>query len=136
MKYLVDSRLIVDVLEGETEAARRALALFKAHAQDELLLAQVSYVALSSSFLGIRSMQDAFLGNLNVKVAGDAPMEVLDAAYTAWSRYRDDNPEDAEADSAFNTLYVGALGLLYDGVMTSRGSFFKKYFETLNVVEP
>ena len=135
MKYLVDLQLILDVLEGETDGAKGAMALLEKHRADELVLAPTSYVALGPFFMGIQSMQDRFLGNLGVKVAETAPATVLDAAYSAWSRYQKENPADRGGRGAFDRLYVGAYALLFDGILTRNGGFYRAYFETLNVVD-
>ena len=136
MKFLVDPQLVTDALKGESEEGRRALDLFEAHKADELILAQTSYIALSSAFMGIRSMQDRFLETLGVRVTKNAPARVMDAAYSAWSRYQQDNPRIAGGNSVFDQLYIGAYALLYDGILTRQGDLYRKYFETLNVVEP
>ena len=136
MKFLVDPQLVTDALKGESEEGRRALDLFEAHKADELILAQTSYIALSSAFMGIRSMQDRFLETLGVRVTKNAPARVVDAAYSAWSRYQQDNPRIAGGNSVFDQLYIGAYALLYDGILTRQGDLYRKYFETLNVVEP
>ena len=136
MKFLVDPQLIKDALKGESEAGKSALALFEAHKADELILAPTSYVALSPAFMGIRSMQDRFLETVGIRVARNAPAKVMDAAYSAWSRYQQDNPRIAGGNSVFDQLYIGAYALLYDGILTRQGDLYRKYFETLNVVEP
>ena len=136
MKFLVDPQLITDALKGESEAGKSALALFEAHKEDELILAPTSYIALSPAFMGIRSMQDRFLETLGVRVTRNAPAKVMDAAYSAWSRYQQDNPRIAGGNSVFDQLYIGAYALLYDGILTRQGDLYRKYFETLNVVEP
>ena len=38
--------------------------------------------------------------------------------------------------SVFDQLYIGAYALLYDGILTRQGDLYRKYFESLNVVEP
>ena len=136
MKFLVDPQLITDALNGESEGGRRALGLFEAHKADELILAPTSYIALSSAFMGIRSMQDRFLENIGVRVTKNAPAKVMDAAYSAWSRYQQDNPRIAGGNSVFDQLYIGAYALLYDGILTRQGDLYHRYFESLNVVEP
>ena len=135
MKFLVDPQLITDALNGESEEGRRALNLFEAHKADELILAPTSYIALSPAFMGIRSMQDRFLETIGVRVSRNAPAKVMDAAYAAWSRYQQDNPRVAGGNSVFDQLYIGAYALLYDGILTCQGDLYRKYFETLNVVE-
>ena len=136
MKFLVDPQLIVDALRGESEDGRRALALFEAHKADDLILALTSYVALGPAFMGIRSMQDRFLETIGVRVSRNAPAKVLDAAYSAWSRYQQENPRISGGNSVFDQLYIGAYALLYDGILTRQGDLYRKYFESLNIVEP
>lgn len=136
MKYLVDPQLILDVLESEGERAKSATALFEKHGQDELVLAPTSYLALSSAFMGIRSMQDRFLDNLGVTVTKNAPAKVMDAAYSAWSRYQKENPVVKGGMSVFDQLYIGAYALLFDGILTRNGSLYRTYFDSLNVIEP
>ena len=136
MKYLVDPQLIVDVLERGSRWSKPVAALFERHRGDELILAQVSYLELNSSFVGIQSMQDRFLEGLGVRVARIAPPKVLDAAYAAWSRYQAENPSEKGGTGAFGRLYIGAYALLYDGIMTRDGALYRKYYESLNVVEP
>ena len=136
MKYLVDPQLILDVLEGKGDVAARASALFERHRADALVLAPTSYLALSASFMGIRSMQDRFLEGLGVKVSGAAPAEVLSAAYSAWSRYQKENAMQKGGMSVFDQLYIGAFALLFDGILTGNGDLYRKYFESLNVIEP
>ena len=136
MKFLVDPQLITDALKGESEEGRRALDLFTAHKADELILAPTSYIALSPAFMGIRSMQDRFLENIGVRVTRNAPAKVMDAAYSAWSRYQQENPRVAGGNSVFDQLYIGAYALLYDGILTRQGDLYHRYFESLNVIEP
>ena len=136
MKFLVDPQLITDALKGESDEGRRTLDLFEAHKADELILAPTSYIALSPAFMGIRSMQDRFLETVGIRVTRNAPAKVMDAAYSAWSRYQQDNPRIAGGNSVFDQLYIGAYALLYDGILTRQGDLCRKYFESLNVVEP
>ena len=136
MKFLVDPQLITDALKGESEEGRHALDLFEAHKADELILAPTSYIALSPAFMGIRSMQDRFLENIGVRVTRNAPAKVMDAAYSAWSRYQQENPRVTGGSSVFDQLYIGAYALLYDGILTRHGDLYRRYFETLNVIEP
>ena len=136
MKFLVDPQLIMDALKSESEEGRRALNLFEAHKADELILAPTSYIALSPAFMGIRSMQDRFLETVGIRVSRNAPAKVLDAAYSAWSRYQQENPRVAGGNTVFDQLYIGAYALLYDGILTCQGELYRKYFESLNVIEP
>ena len=136
MKYLVDPQLILDVLESEGERAGKVAALFERHRGDELILAPTSYLALGASFMGVKSMQDRFLENLGIAVAKNAPARVVDAAYSAWSRYQQENPTVKGGMSVFDQLYIGAYALLFDGILTRNAALYRTYFDSLNIVEP
>ena len=135
MKYIVDPQLILDVLESEGERSESVVAFLAKHKEDELVLAPTSYVALSPAFMGIRSMQDRFLDNLGIKVTKNAPAKVMDAAYKAWSCYQKDNPVVKGGMGVFDSLYIGAYALLFDGILTRQGDLYRKYFDTLNVLD-
>ena len=135
-KYLVDPELLLDILSGRGDARPCATAFLERHRDGELVLAPTSYVALSAAFMGIRSMQDQFLKNLGITVARTAPAKVMDAAYTAWSAYQRENPTVKGGMSVFDSLYIGAYALLFDGILTRQGDLYRRYFDTLNVLEP
>ena len=135
-KYLVDPELLLDILSGRGDAGPRATAFLERHRGDELVLAPTSYVALSAAFMGIRSMQDQFLKNFGITVTRNAPAKVMDAAYTAWSAYQKENPTVKGGMSVFDSLYIGAYALLFDGILTRQGDLYRRYFDTLNVLEP
>lgn len=136
MKYLVDPQLVLDVLESNPTWTGRVSALLREYRCDELILAPSSYLALSPSFMGMRSMQDRFLENLGVKVTKNAPAKVMDAAYAAWSGYQKDHPEAQGGLSVFDSLYIGAYALLFDGILTRQGDLYRRYFVSLNIIEP
>lgn len=137
MKYLVDPQLLHDILDAKSNWREAVTALFEAHKGDELILAPTSYVTLSETFGGMRSTQDRFLGSLGVKVAKNAPARVVDSAYAAWSAYQRDNPNCGPGEeNAFDALYIGAYAMLYDGILSRRGDFYRRYFVSLNVLEP
>lgn len=136
MKYLVDPQLILDILGGKGDQPAKASALFECCRGDELVLAPTSYLSLSSAFMGLRPMQDRFLENFGIRVTRKAPEKVMDAAYSAWSRYQKENPRTTGGMGVFDSLYIGAFALLYDGILTRQGDLYRQYFDTLKVIEP
>lgn len=135
-KYLVDPQLVLDILENHPVWAERATALFASLRDDELVLAPTSYLALGPAFMGIRSMQDRFLDNFGIKVSKNAPARVLDAAYAAWNRYQQEHTHETGGMRVFDSLYIGAFALVFDGIVTRQGDLYRRYFDTLEVVEP
>lgn len=136
MKYIVDPRLLLDILEDDPERGGPALALLEKHKNATLVLAPISYVALAPAFMGLRELQDEFLSNLGITVATDFPLETLHTAYKAWSEYVRDNPDKVGGGNELDFVCVGAVALLHDGILTRDGAFFRKYFLSLRVIEP
>ena len=136
MQYLVDPRLIVDVLDADPEWGERSAKLFDKHKEDLLVLAPISYLALGPACMGMRTMQDEFLANLGITVGQKMPIDVMHAAYNAWCGYQKDNPGARGVGSVFDSLYIGAFALMYDGILTRQGDLYRKYYKTLEVFEP
>ena len=135
-QYIVDPRLVVDILEGDAEWGVRSARLIDRHRNDRLFIAPISYLALGPVFMGMRSMQDAFLVNLGINVAQKFPIEVMNSAYKAWCAYKGDHPGASGPGSAFDSLYIGAFALLYDGIITRQGDLYRQYYPSLPVIEP
>lgn len=135
-QYIVDPRLVVDILEGDSEWGVRSARLMDRYRNHRLLIAPNSYLALGPAFMGMRSLQDAFLANLGISVTQKFPIEVMDAAYKAWCAYNGDHPGASGPGSAFDSLYIGAIALLYDGIITRQGDLYRRYYPSLPVIEP
>lgn len=135
MQYIVDPRLIVDVLENDRKWGKRSAELLDAHHNDVLLIAPCSYLALGPAFMGIRTVQDEFLSRLGICVAQKMPQNIMNSAYKAWCGYQKDHPQ-ASAGSVFDSLYIGAFALMYDGILTRQGQLYRTYYKTLRVIEP
>ena len=135
-QYIVDPRLVVDILEGDAEWGVRSARLVDGHRSDRLFVTPLSYLALGPAFMGMRPLQDAFLANLGIGVAQKFPIEVMNSAYRAWCAYKGDNPRASGPGSAFDSLYIGAFALLYDGILTRQGDLYRRYYPSLPVFEP
>ena len=135
-QYVVDPRLVVDILEGDAEWGVRSARLMDRHRNSRLFIAPISYLALGPVFMGMRSMQDAFLANLGITLAQKFPIEVMTSAYKAWCAYEGDHPGASGPGSAFDSLYIGAIALLHDGILTRQGDLYRRYYPSLPLFEP
>lgn len=135
MRYVVDPRLLVDVLEGDPERGPKAVKLFEKHRKDILMLAPISYMALGPAFMGQKELQDEFLENLGVTVGAGLPLEPLHLGYAAYCAYCKDHPGE-KSHGVLDSLYVGAYALLADGILTRWGELYRAYFPTLKTIEP
>ena len=98
---------------------------------------------LQSCVFGILKRHDSppklsgrFLVNLGINVAKKFPIEVMDSAFKAWCAYKGDHPDAPGPGSAFDSLYIGAFALLYDGIITRQGDLYRQYYPSLPVIEP
>lgn len=136
MQYLVDPRLVVDVLDAEPEWGERSARLFDRYRKSELFLTPVSYLSLAPAFLGRRTVQDEFLKCLGIAVLGPLSVEAFAAAYRAWCRYQANNPNEPGLGGECVSLYLGATALQFGGLLTRRGAFYRRYYPNLVIIEP
>ena len=89
-QYIVDPRLVVDILEGDAEWGVRSARLMDRHRNSRL-------------FIAIHQLA---------------------------------HPGASGPGSAFDSLYIGAFALLYDGIITRQGDLYRQYYPSLPVIEP
>ena len=45
-------------------------------------------------------------------------------------------PTRTDITDAFDSLYIGAFALFYDGIITRQGDLYRQYYPSLPVIEP
>ena len=136
MRYAVDPRLVVDVLNRDPEWGERVARLLDAHRDDALVLAPLAYLSLAPAFSGRRRQQDEFLAGWGISISDNGQELSLDAAYDACSLCRQDGPDVDGGYMSFGVLSSGAVALTCDGILTRHGGLYRRYFPSLKVIEP
>ncbi|MBO4286710.1 MAG: hypothetical protein J5985_00910 [Kiritimatiellae bacterium] len=132
--YLVEPRIVTDVLEGDPVWGVRSAALLDAHRKDRLLIAPCSYLGLAEQFGGDMERQDYFLMNLGLAFLDKPSLQLKQTLYASYKRY----PEPAGLFGTGHLFYIGYFAVTknLDGILTRCGDFFRTYFPNVPVLEP
>ena len=132
--YLVEPRILTDILENDPTWGARSAALIDAHRKDRLLIAPCSYLALAAQFEGKMERQDNFLMNLGITFLDKPSLQIMQSLYDSYRRY----PKPTDFFMAGHLFYMGtfAVGRNLDGILTRCGDFFRSYFPDVPVLEP
>jgi len=132
--YIVDTPILLDILENDPEYGAASAALIDKHASDLLYISPISYFALAPAFDGQRQLQDEFLSRLGIAVTHESPHAVAPLVYRAWARYCRRVKAAGGHCHPFVVCLIGALANLFDGIITRRGELYRAIFPELNIV--
>ena len=130
---LVDTNILVDVLQDEPRWAEWSIGQLRAQAQvHELAINPVIYAEMSLSFLTIEAL-DAVVSRMEL-VLQEIPKPALFLAAKAFSQYRRRGGNKAQVLPDF---FIGAhAAVLGWPLLTRDASRFRTYFPNLEVLAP
>ena len=130
---LVDTKVILSVLEDETFWADWSLGQLRAQAQvHELLINPIIYSELSLAFKSIEALDEVVEGmRLTLQ---DLPRPALFLAGQAFARYRDSSSTRSKTPSDF---FIGAhAAVLGCGILTRNERRYRSYFPRVPLIAP
>lgn len=136
MSWVVDTCLIIDVLEGDPEFGQASARLLDRMAKDGLSLCPVSYVELAPAFLGDRRRQNEFLDAVGISHDEAWDGVATQVAHQAWHRYVGLRRAKKIARRPVADILIGAFASCRKGLLTRNGDDFAKAFPSLKIVAP
>jgi hypothetical protein len=136
LSWVVDTCLVIDVLENDPDFGEASARLLDRMAIDGLSLCPVSYVELAPAFLGDRRRQNEFLDAVGIShsEAWDGP--ATQAAHQAWHRYVGLRRAKKIARRPVADILIGAFASCRKGLLTRNAEDFSKAFPALKIVAP
>ena len=136
MSWVVDTCVLIDVLEADPEFAQASADALDALSPEGLVVSPVTWVELAPAFHGDVADQQAFLAALGVGLDASVTTDVLLAAHRAWSlhiqrRRRSSVPKRPIAD-----ILIGALATRHSGLLTRHPAAFRTLFPSLPLRTP
>lgn len=136
MPWVVDTCVLIDVLEDDPEFGAPSAALLDRLLAEGLEISPVTYAELAPAFGGDRSLQDEFLAGVGVALPAEWSWADTLAAYAAWDRFirlrrRGDAPRRPLAD-----ILIGAHAAGRDGLVTRNPDDFAPVFPDLPLAVP
>lgn len=136
MTWVVDTSVLIDVLEEDPEFGEVSARTLENLAEDGLTLCSVTYVELAPAFEGSRDLQEEFLAGVGVRATEGWTRADTLAAFAAWHahvqrRRRDSGPRRPIAD-----ILIGAFAQRFQGLVTRNEDHFRPAFPDLEIRNP
>ncbi|HLE85014.1 MAG TPA: type II toxin-antitoxin system VapC family toxin [Thermoanaerobaculia bacterium] len=136
MTWVVDTSVLIDVLEDDPEFGEVSAAALDALAADGLAISPVTYVELAPAFEGSRGLQEEFLAGVGVRLTEAWTRQDTLAAFDAWfahvqRRRHGDGPRRPIAD-----ILIGAFAQRFQGLITRNENHFRPAFPELEIRNP
>ncbi len=136
MAWVVDTCLVIDVLDDDPEFGEASAALLERLSEDGLVLCPVSFVELAPAFLGDATRQREFLDAVGIGYGDAWTWPDTQAAHKAWAqqvrlRRAGQAPRRPVAD-----VLIGAFASTRDGLLTRNPGDFAVVFPELAIRAP
>lgn len=131
MAWVVDTCLLIDVLEDDAEFGARSAALLDAHRSEGLALCPISYAELSPAFEGSRTFQEEFLEGVGIAYRDPWGWEDTLAAHVAWSVYVTKKRAGLTQKRPLADILIGAYAVRRQGLLTRNAGDFAPFFPNL-----
>ena len=130
---LVDTNVLIDVLENDPAWAQWSLRQLRAQAQvHELLINPVIYAELSLAFDSVQAL-DKVLGGMQIEVR-EIPRPALFLAGRAFARYR---RVGGTKSGVLSDFFIGAhAAVLGCGILTRDARRYSQHFKTVALLTP
>lgn len=133
MAWVVDTCLILDVLDADPAHGEHSAELLDAFAPAGLVICPVTYIELAPAFEGDREKEEFFLQQVNVDFRVNWSRADTEHAHAAWNRYvlnkrRGTSPKRPIAD-----IQIGAFSERFDGLLTRNPDDFRPTFPALTI---
>lgn len=136
MTWIVDTCVVLDVLEGDPEFGLASARLLDNLAGEGLALCPVSYIELAPAFLGDAGRQNEFLSGVGIDHSLPWEWEDTRQAHKAWDRYVGKRRENRIAKRPVADMLIGAFALGRRGLLTRNAADFLPVFPSLTLVTP
>lgn len=136
MSWVVDTCLLIDVLENDPAFGAASARLIDRMAGDGLSICPVSYVELAPAFLGDRRRQNEFLDAIGVNHMEGFDWAATQTAHQAWHRQVGLRRTKKAARRSVADVLIGAFAACRKGLLTRNAADFERVFPSLKIVTP
>ena len=136
MTWVVDTCVILDILDGKSEFAEKSSQALQSKMDDVLVVAPISYVELSPAFNGDVRAQDEFLGHIWVQHDFRGSEAAVLSAHKAWYEHVLRKRKGEASKRPIADVMIGAYALQKGGLITRNEDDFRSLYPTLNIYNP
>jgi predicted nucleic acid-binding protein len=136
MTWVVDTCIVIDVLEDDPEFGQASARLLDKMSPDGLALCPVSYVELAPAFLGDSRRQNEFLDGIGIQYTLPWSWQDTQNAHKAWERHVNLYRQRNALRRPVADMLIGAFAAGRRGLLTRNAADFRPAFPALKIVEP
>lgn len=131
MAWVVDTCVLLDVLEGDPQFGRSSALTLDALVEEGLIVCPVTYAELAPAFQGDRSLQDEFLGGIGLDYRQDWLWEDTLRAHEAWNTFIQRKRSGVLPKRPLADILIGAFAVRHQGLITRNPDDFRPVFPGL-----
>jgi predicted nucleic acid-binding protein len=136
MAWVVDTCLVIDVLDDDPACGAASAGLLDTHADAGLVLCPVSYVELAPAFLGDPHRQREFLDKVGIQYLLCWDWIDTARAHTGWHTHVSRRRSREGGRRPVADVLIGAFALRFDGLLTRNAADFQALFPSLRLASP
>lgn len=136
MSWVIDTCVLLDVLEDDPEFGLASALTLEAHASEGLILCPVTYAELAPSFEGDPGLQDEFLTGIGVESRPEWTWEDTLRSHEAWNLFIQRKRSGLLPKRPLADILIGAFASRYQGLITRNPRDFEPVFPDLALRVP
>ena len=136
MPWVVDTCVLVDVLENDPEFGRASAGALAAKLAEGLVVSPITYVELAPAFNGSVALQDEFLTGVGVDWNQGWSAHDTQSAHRAWAAHIGSRRAGNTARRPVADILIGAYACRFEGLITRNPKDFRHTFPSLALVNP
>ena len=139
MAWVVDTCVLLDILEDDPEFGRASAACLKRYLARGLSACPVTWIELAPAFNGDFEAQREFLARCGIATHADFGFADTRAAHTAWNAYiarRRASKSPRPPKRPIADILIGAFACRFEGLITRNAADFQSWFPELMMIDP
>jgi predicted nucleic acid-binding protein len=136
MPWVVDTCVLVDVLEDDPDFGEASAALLDRLGGEGLEVCPVTYAELAPAFGGDRALQDEFLAGVGIVLPAEWTWADTLAAHAGWARFIELKRRGAVPRRPLADILIGAYAAGRQGLVTRNPDDFGPVFPDLPLAVP
>lgn len=136
MPWIVDTCLVIDVLDNDPLFGLSSARFLDNKAAEGLALCPVSYVELAPAFDGQEALIQSFLRGINVDFSLDWTWQNTEDAFLAWHRHVSLKRNGKIQRRPIADIQIGAFASRCSGLLTRNPDDFQPFFPELAIETP
>ena len=136
MTWIVDTCVVIDLLENDPDYGLRSARLLETRLPEGLAVSPVTQIELAPAFDGDLAAQKHFLSQAGILHHLGWTVADTEAAHCAWQRHITARRAGILPKRPIADLLIGAFAANRRGLITRNPADFRKNFPHLTILEP